>query len=293
MKRLFEGKIVTGFIMFFILAFGCSKVETGEQAGYARLIKGDWVVELSQAKDYHNMLTFSFQDSLAAYPFSYGSLNRYTLRSDTLVIEKGEDWTRYNDTLRHIPYQYKILKLNSEELRLSPLTVATKELFKFSKRMKFTTVRAKRVTQKNDLTIQKIGFYSSVCYGTCPSMYLEIEANGNFLFHGRTFTDMDGLYRGTLPEAELAIILKKIRNIDFENLKKHYRVSWTDDQTCGVKLITDKGIFSSSAYGSYEEPHTLRLLFDKLIEVYKYAELQSDSTVQDEFLLERFEYDKN
>ncbi len=293
MKRLFERKKVPGSIMFIILAFGCSNMETGAQSGYARLIKGDWITELPGDNEYHNMLTFSFQDTLVSYPFSHGRLTRYTVLSDTLIIEKGEDRLRYVDSLRHIPYRYKILKLNSKELQLSPLTLETKELLKFSRRMNFKTVNTRRIDQKNDLSIDRIAFYSSMCYGTCPSIYLEIDKNGNFLFHGRAFTDMDGLYRGKLPESELVIIERKIRNIDFENLKKDYQVNWTDDQTCGIKVITDKGVFSSNAYGSYEEPYTLRLLFDKLIEVYKQVELKPDSTVADDFLLETFEYDRD
>ncbi|GAB5523037.1 MAG: hypothetical protein Roseis2KO_09090 [Roseivirga sp.] len=242
---------------------------------------------------HQNSLTFSFQDSLASYPFSHGGLSKYQVVGDTLIVHKITDILDYTDIPHDGTYQYKILKLNQEQLRLLPLTPLTEELFKFSERMKFTGVESQRITQKNDLTFERIGFYSSMCYGTCPYLYLEVDAQGNIWYEGRAYTEKDGLFSGTISQSELSLISGKVRNINLQNLEKKYSVGWSDDQTFGVKILTNEGDFMSHAYGIGEEPAALRLLFDKLINIYKFAELTPDSTAKDQFLISEFEYDRN
>jgi hypothetical protein len=203
------------------------------------------------------------------------------------------DILEYSDIAHDGVYQYKILKLNEEKLHLLPLNPITHELVNFSKSMKLISLESQRIAQKNNLEFQRIGFYSSMCYGMCPYLYLEIDAQGTIWYHGRAYTEKDGLYSGTISQSELSLISSKVRNIDFQNLEKSYRVDWTDDQTCGVKILTNEGDFISGAYGIGEEPVALRLLFDKLMNIYKFAELTPDSTAKDQFLISEFEYDRN
>lgn len=271
--------------------FDCGHIVDEQGAVWSSdFIKGDWVVTHLENTGWQNSATFSFQDSLASYPFSYDEFTRYEIRSDTLIIEKGTDILEYTDIPHNGSYQFRILKLNNEELQLQPLTPLSEELFKFSKRIQVSTIEAKRLIPKNDQKFERIAFYSSLCYGRCPSMYLEIDAKGNIWFEGRHYTQNDGQFRGKIPSAELLAIERKIRNIDFQNLEKDYSVSWSDQQTCSIKIKTNDKEFVSRVYGSFEEPVALRLLMDKLMGVYKLTDLTSDSTAAEGFRFAGFEY---
>ena len=126
------------------------------------------------------------------------------------------------------------------------------------------------------------------CFGTCPSMYLEIDSMGNFFFEGKNFTEKEGLYSGILSDDELKIIKSEINSIQLDKLSELYMARWTDDQTCGVSIKTKDKTYESSAYGFNNEPVELRILFHKLMELYKTIELKKDSNIIDKFKLNKF-----
>jgi hypothetical protein len=98
------------------------------------------------------------------------------------------------------------------------------------------------------------------------------------------------LYSGTLSKKDLEIIKSEINSIELDSLKKRYSANWTDDQTCGVSIKTKNKTYESSAYGFNKEPIELRILFYRLMELYKNMELKKDSTISDKFKFQKFQY---
>lgn len=84
-------------------------------------------------------------------------------------------------------------------------------------------------------------------------------------------------------------IKSEINSIQLDSLKQMYSANWTDDQTCGVIIKTKDKTYESSAYGFDKEPIELRILFHKLMELYKSVELEKDSTILDKFKFKRFQ----
>jgi hypothetical protein len=119
-------------------------------------------------------------------------------------------------------------------------------------------------------------------------MYLELDSLGNLLFDGQYHTDKEGLYSGKISAAELKLITTKVQAIQLDSLESNYSASWTDQQTCGVRIQTKDNTYQSSAYGFNKEPVELRILFHKLMELYKYAKLNKDSTIRKKFVFKDF-----
>lgn len=290
-QRSQQLKMKKAIVILFGLIFflGCQRAER-DNLLLVNLIQGDWATDTYKENADEKTYTFTFQDSTCSYLYPYGEYTAFEISSDTLIISERTRRRRNGITGGNEKYQFKIIDLDEFELILSPISEGTVKLFKYLKETKFDTIHLKRIRPKNNVKIERIAFYSTACYGTCPSMYLEIDDEGNILFHGRNYTEKDGFFTGQISDVELQLIEQKIHNIDLDSLLKRYSAPWTDSQTCGVKIKTSTNEIESSAYGLNKEPVELRILFHRLMEVYKVAELKQDSTIGSEFQFPEFRY---
>lgn len=115
-------------LLFCSALISCSKAKSWKETQqYPESIKGDWLMEPIDNNGYHNHITFSFEDSLTSYPFSFGQLSGYQLSSDNLTVKHYE--TGHRKSLNDSLYHFKILKLDNDKLELLPLTERTLRVF--------------------------------------------------------------------------------------------------------------------------------------------------------------------
>jgi hypothetical protein len=273
-------------ILFFVACKNLTKTEFNSAD-----LMGEWVTDYFKDNGKEKILSFSFRDSSCTYMYPYGAYTPYSIDKDTLTIleriitRKGGK--KYGG--KEI-YKFKIVESDAKNLSLLPISEQTKNLFKYLESFPSDTIMLRKLQQKNNEKIDQIAFYSSGCYGPCPSMYLEIDSVGNILFDGYHYTEMDGQHSGTIPQKVWEEIRRSISLISLDSLKEKYTASWTDDQTCGVSIKTDRRTIISMAYGFHKEPIELRLLFHKLLEVYKSAEMIKDTMLEEQFFFEEFPY---
>jgi len=102
-------------------------------------------------------------------------------------------------------------------------------------------------------TIQKIEYYTGTCFGTCPVFTLEINRNELSKFIAKSFNFIDknktgsvdyfyqnkdeGSFETKISSEKFSEIEELLNYINFSNLKDHYSVNWTDDQT-STRFIT-------------------------------------------------------
>jgi hypothetical protein len=251
------------FLLFIVLpAFACNSHD--KSALYQELIQGDWVNTSDHMGWHKSGLVFSFEDSVCSYLFPFGDFTGYSIQNDSLLM---------TDQRYHQP-NYKILALSGDSLVLF-----AKSTSKFVP----DTIRLSKIKAKNSIIPDTIYFASSGCYGVCPSMFLQIDSSRKFIFYGNDFTKKKGGFKGQLSPNEYQSIISKIRNLSPDSLQEHYTAGWTDDQTCAVSILAGKRIIASSAYGFDKEPVALRILFHKLMEVYKTAALEPDPSINEEY----------
>ena len=230
----------------------------------SKKIKGDWITEYFE----DDIFIFTFQDSTCTYISAFGEYSKYKLNGDTLIIK--ERLLKIAGKIKgggNNEYKFLIDSIDSTNMFIKPITTKTKELFETYELKNFNILKLKKVKQKNYQRFEKLGFYSSICYGPCPSMYLEIDSSGNIYFYGKRYTENDGLFAGKIPKSELEQITSTIQTIQLDSLEKSYSASRTDGQLCGIKIKTGTKVYESSVYCFYKEPVELRILFHKLMEV--------------------------
>lgn len=290
--NFYEMKIYKYLFVFFIGFLSCSQKNTKNSSTIKQKIKGNWSVENFEGNQRVRSFVFSFEDSTCSYLYPWGTYFKYWIKDDTINIKKRISNSKNNINKDQLIYQFLIDSVSVKELILKPITDKTKAFFKDYKNKKPDIIQLTKIEEKYNYEIERIGFYSSICYGTCPSMYLEIDKLGNVLFKGRSHTEKEGLYSGKLSEIEFEIIKSHINGISLNKLEKMYSTNWTDDQTCGILIKTKNNAYESSVYGFDQEPIELRMFFHKLMELYKNTALKKDSTILQNFQLNEFEYNR-
>lgn len=282
---------ITTLILFIAIGFSsCTENQTKTEMPTSEKIKGNWKTEYFKGGRKEIAFIFTFQDSTCTFLYPWGEYSNYWINGDTLNISEKIRKRRDNVNEGIITYKFLIDTITSESLILKPITEETKDLFVYYENQVFDKIQLTKIKSHFDWRIKRIGFYSTGCFGTCPEMYLEIDSVGNIFFNGKSFTEKEGFYSGKLSANEFEIIKLEINSIELDNLKKFYSADWTDDQTCGVMIETFDTTYESSAYGFDKEPIELRILFHRLMELYKNVELKKDSTIPEKIKFKRFQY---
>lgn len=251
----------TMYLIATALFFSCQQQKqiTAETSS----LKGDWQGAIKN--DFHARNRFiSFEDSICTNSQPWGNDLKYTINHDTLFIQSAPQ-DKYQQK-----YQYTILKLTNDSLVL--FSDSTDGI-------PAETIALKKIEKKNTIQPSAIYFASGACFGTCPSMYFEIDSARNFTFYGDRFADPKGGSRGKLSVAEYESILNQINKLPLDSMQEFYRAGYTDAQTRAVAIEAGGKLIKSTVYGSEKEPVELSILLNKLMHVYEHVSLQADTTV--------------
>jgi hypothetical protein len=250
-----------------LLAFMCFLLSCHterQKSNPADLIKGDWVGPDEIEEKNNNTKYICFDDSNCLL---WSADFKYEIRKDTLFIEKE------NDENQEGLIKYIILKLTTDSLVLRLLRRQQDDTFYLSK-----------IRTKNNITPTAIYFAGYGCWDSCPVLYLEIDSSRNIRIYGNRHSPKPGGFSGRISQNEYNSILRKIRNLPIDTLKEFYEAPWTDDQTRGIAIAHGNTVIRSTAYGHYREPMELLILQGKLINLFRYVNLQPDSSANESYV---------
>lgn len=260
-----------------ILISICSCKRPAKPSPFATPLKGTWMTQVNNpGEELSNM--FYFGDSSCNLNNQVFSYFPYQVNDSLITINYTDE-----DSALSSPILYKILRLHSDSLLLQRIqkNAQTKTPFALY-----------RIKEKNNIIASKIHFISSGCFGSCPSMYVEIDSNKNFRFYGRSFTDLQKGYSGKIDDGIYQNIVQQIHYLPIDSLKQYYEAPWTDDQTAGINLVVGSKEITAVAYGTNKEPVELRLLLNYLMQLYKHVHLQKDSSFDNEYIFTNKSFSK-
>lgn len=260
------------FLFLLIVTVACNK----KPAAPAEItIKGDWVGDSVITDTHTQRAMFTIEDSSCTTGTAWGDFVPYTIIKDTFTFSSNDPQQTF---------RFKIIKLTADSLSLVAASPQTSSYISNYQLSKSDTVQLRKIRQKNTKAFTKIYFSSSFCYGTCPAMKLEIDSSGKIKYLGEKFTQKDGSYAGTLPEYVMSNLVRQLKNLPLDNINIFYEAQWTDDQTCCIQLEYPSKKIHTCVYGYNQEPIELRILFHKLLEIYKVANLKPDNAAQNELM---------
>lgn len=276
---------ITLFLLFFGL-ISCTENHAQTDSNSTKTILGNWKTEPYNDGWRDASLLFTFQDSTCTLLTPWSESHSYKTNLDTItIIKKQED-----EKLGPIHYQFIVDSLSNSYLCLKPIGKETMNLFYRFKDNNFDKIELTKIQEHYDWNIKRIGFYSSICYGTCPSMYLEIDSSGNIYFQGLMYTNKEGNYKGKLRQTQLDSLKSMLNTINLDSVDKKYIAGWTDDQTCAIKIKTADKIYQTSVYGFDSEPIEVRLLIEKLKGLYKEVIMSKNRRNTNDFEFEYYPY---
>lgn len=236
-------------------------------------LEGDWLATYKKGEYVEKNFVFSFEDSMCTYIHPTSTPRQYEIISDTIIISY---YDRNNSLATH---KFYIESIDDKTLTISPQNEKTRQLFKNYQHLQLDELNFIKIEKKNNYNFTKIAFFSSVCFGSCPSMYIELDSNGNILYqdlfpYDFKSEDSTKYYSGKISTKYLEIIKNKVTAIDLDKLKEDYSAMWTCDQTCEIIIKNEDSAFQTRVYGYYREPVELRILFEKLMDLSNVTKLE-------------------
>lgn len=134
-------------------------------------LKGNWVSE-------HNEF-ISIKDTLTSENHVTNRLLRnenfyLSLKDETISFQSRYFYSNNLEKMYTNKYNLKILTLNDSTLVVKPSSKNAISFFETEKPIKFVK---QNYIKYNDFKFEKIIFHASTCFGTCPEISLEINAN--------------------------------------------------------------------------------------------------------------------
>ena len=190
-------KIVLGILaLFSAVAFSQSKRDS------LLLTKNEWVSkDLNYLRFYNDSVVYNFDNNKSELLFDVKN-NKLTIKMEYRV--GGTDF-------RKEAVDFKIKQLDGNKLVLEPLTgpkdLELKPMVKFNpdpllKDKQYIFYNRGQLISNVDF--KKITFHASTCFGTCPSMSVEVNRDGTVFYQGRIYTkDFTGNFTGQLSHNDM------------------------------------------------------------------------------------------
>jgi hypothetical protein len=128
------------------------------------------------------------------------------------------------------------------------------------------------ITHQKNHSVEKIEYQTGPCFGTCPEFKITINKDRVATYEAIRFnkdeinSKNEGFFHALIDVDHYERIVSLLDYIDFEKLKDSYRVNWTDDQTCILKITYDNGkskeIEDYGLLGSFGLSNLYKMLFD-------------------------------
>jgi uncharacterized protein DUF6438 len=172
---------------------------------------------------------------------------KYSMSGDTLHLI---EWNSSNDK-----HDFLIITLPNKDLKFIPITRYAWTLANPKSTKTEFTFRSQEHIYTDTISLEKIVFSSTNCYGSCPAMSLQIDNNKQMKFIGSFYAIKEGPHTANLSEEQYNELLKilAISNLDkLENagrfnvdsptygLEVHYNHKIRYLQTSSIPLIANK-----------------------------------------------------
>jgi hypothetical protein len=273
--------LIVAFATLFFAFTACDSQNTTKKkdARLFKMLQGDWASTNFQAGYHTRRFTFSVRDSLGSVFFAVPPVSKIYIRQGMLHMQEKSFWQE-NEPIVH--RKFVVAGVTKNYLKLVATDPKSKDLIAsfYGDTLHSDTITLRRITKKNNVQPEIISFYSSGCYGTCPSLALNVESSKRLHYFGRSYVPIEGGQRSTILEKEYNELLHLIHQLPLKTLKKEYKAGWTDDQTCCIAIRTNGKWQTCYVYGSDKEPVELRMLFYMMLYVTNRTKWAPDTSIQ-------------
>ena len=148
---------------------------------------------------------------------NYPQQKKYYLIGDTLRLYDKYTTSRDNFSKQYIKnYDFLIRDLTETNLTLIAIDSNSLQLSGGKKNIKY---RERHLVEQPKIQFEMIKFISTNCYGTCPSLTLQIDKEKKLMFNGRRYAIKQGFYTATLSDSLFNSLIDILKLSELDNLK--------------------------------------------------------------------------
>ncbi len=256
-------------LIWISIIFICYSCNASRDKEFLINIQGDWI-SCQDFVDYQQRRLFlSIIDTNCTFLYDWNYNCTFRIEDEILTIKEIEPVK----SLVSI-YQFRILQLTNDTLKIAAANKGTKD------RLINDSILFTRAIPKNRIKPKLISFFTSDCYGSCPSFFIEIDSSKSVKFYGNNeFNKYKGGCRGNISNTDYIKLINKVHYLDLLNIDSSYKAGWNDSQYCLIVIDYEDKSLETSVYGNDKEPVELRMLFGEIFKISERLELVNDTTV--------------
>lgn len=110
-------------------------------------------------------------------------------------------------------------------------------------------------------------FRTGYCYGSCPVFSIKIDKDRNAVYEAKTYNPKQGKFSASLEYDKSEAIFDLLNYLDVKKLNDTYSVSWTDDQTCWLRVKFSDGTVKEIRDYGLKGTFGLRLLYSVFLDL--------------------------
>jgi len=136
---------------------------------------------------------------------------------------------RTGGDLKTEEFEFKIKELKKNKLVIVPIVEDGKGMKDerskldhnlFSKEKQYVFYNRGSLLSK--VNFKKITFHSSTCFGTCPSMSVQINIDGTVFYKGKEYADKKGNFEGKLSKNDIYQLKKILNRSQLSNIDENW-----------------------------------------------------------------------
>ena len=227
-------------IIFFIFLISIISCKNSFDKEIKEHLQGDW------SKEFYDK-TNNDPNELPSIFFNINNI--YKFSSDT--IYDSNHFSIYNEKTNDFEYLGYKTNFKIKNSVVSWYNTASKKNIEFGKVEKlskdtiyfahFMLVRDKVKQQFNNV-FDAIIVTSSGCYGSCPIYNYRLESNGDIIYAGEKFTQINGVYAGQINKEYFNYFKNKLNQIDLYQTDDQYSNNTTDGNFEEIVFIKNNKI---------------------------------------------------
>jgi len=175
-------------------------------------------------------------------------------------------------------FKFKIKEINKDKLVIVPVLESETENYSkldasiFAKEKQYIFYNRGKLLDK--VNFKTLTFHSSTCFGTCPSMSVQINIDGTVFYRGKNYADAKGSFVGKLSKEDIYQLKKILNRSQLYKIDKNWEQKSKRTDTPRYTYIVNTFDGDRIEINTNDQHPVLDRLSDFLLNIDKKAELQ-------------------
>ena len=182
-------------------------------------------------------------------------------------------------------FKFKIKEINKNRLVIVPVNSQSNESYNkldasaLAKDKQYVFYNRGKLLSK--VNFKTLTFHSSTCFGTCPSMSVQINIDGTVFYHGKNYAEPQGNFIGKLTKQDIYELKKILNRSQLSTIDKDWKQKSKRNDTPRYTYIVDLFDGEKIEINTNDQHPVLDKLSDFLLNIDKKVELESASESHD------------